>query len=104
MSTDDPYAAVFGPNPTVPTTVDAPDPYAGLGLPPIQTTPAAPPDNRPWLTRANEGAGDAIRGFTNAVTFGNMDRIAGGMNYLTGRGGPSNLSDLVAGQAGAAEL
>jgi hypothetical protein len=68
-----------------------------LAPPPVKI--AAPPaaDTRPFLTRADEAAGDAIRGFTNAVTFGNMDRIAGGMNYLTGRGGPQNLSDLVTG-------
>ena len=99
--TDDPYASVFGPPPVVPAApagADRPDPYAALGLPPVQTTSATPPDDRPWYVRANEGAGDAIRGFTNAVTLGNMDRIAGGMNYLTGMGGPSNLSDLVKGQ------
>ena len=77
---------------------DRPDPFASvLPLPPPPPPPAAP-DTRPFLTRANETAGDAIRAFTNAVTLGQMDRIAGGMNYLTGMGGPSNLSDLVKGQ------
>jgi len=72
---------------------------ADLDPPPVKVAaPAKGPDNRPFLTRADEAVGDAIRGFTNAVTFGNMDRIAGAGNYYTGRGGPEKLSDLVTGK------
>jgi hypothetical protein len=51
--------------------------------------PEKPPETW-WDTAKNaasyvdEAAGDAIRAATNAVTFGNMDRIAGGMNRVTG--------------------
>ncbi len=59
---------------------------ADLDPPPVKVAaPAKGPDNRPFLTRADEAAGDAIRGFTNAVTFGNMDRIAGAGERAIGR-------------------
>lgn len=74
------------------------------------TAPVRPPplpqpvDSRPWLTRANETAGDTLRAFTNAVTLGQMDRMAGGMNYLTGRGGaPSSYDEAVNQQVGLTE-
>jgi hypothetical protein len=74
---------------------------ADLDQPPVKVAPAAGPDTRPFLTRADEAVGDAIRGFTNAVTFGQMDRLAGAGNYYTGIGGapgqpaPKSYSEAV---------
>ena len=88
-----PLGTAMPPVPYVPGTF-----AEDLAPPPVKAAPVKGPDTRPFLARADENIGDAIRGFTNAVTFGNMDRIAGAGDYYTGRGGPANLSDLVTGK------
>jgi hypothetical protein len=77
--------------PAAPLGPAVPVPYTSgifsedLAQPPVKVETAKAPDTRPFLTRADETAGDAIRAFTNAVTLGQMDRLAGAGEYAVGR-------------------